>query len=63
MISRKALFVGVNGRRIAIDLDRIEMIEDAGDGVIHLHSSSDWSKIRDDYDAVTARWRADAASI
>lgn len=54
-VSRR-VFMGVCGRRIGIDLRSVESIEDAGDGEVHMHTSSDWYKIRDDFGVISVMW-------
>lgn len=47
---------GVNGKRLAIKLSALEMVEDMGDEVA-IFSASDWYRVRDNFDSVMERWR------
>jgi hypothetical protein len=53
----KREFTGINGRRMTIDMSKAEMVEDMGDGETHVHTSSDWYRLREEYDHVISGWR------
>ena len=51
----KKVYPGVNGRPVAIDLDKVEALLDEG-AETHLFTSSDWYKVATPFDAVAADW-------
>jgi hypothetical protein len=52
----KKLYTGVNGRKVALDLSKVEAILDEDDGRVDLFSSADWYKILADFDEVYKDW-------
>ncbi|WP_267395533.1 MULTISPECIES: hypothetical protein [unclassified Sphingomonas] len=54
----KRTYPGVNGRPLAIDLDKVEAILDEGDGETHLFTSADWYKVRYPFADIVTDWMA-----
>jgi hypothetical protein len=50
------IYPGVNGRRVAIDLAKVEAVLEEDDET-HIFTSSDWYRVRAPFDQVLADWR------
>lgn len=56
----KVVYAGVNGRKVAIDLDKVEAVLEE-DGETHLLTSSDHYKVRHPYADVVDDWLGTAS--
>lgn len=56
-MTKAMIYPGLSGRRVAIDLSRVEAILEEEDGRIDLFTSSDWYRIRAPFEEVAEAWK------
>lgn len=59
MSRTRLVYTGRNGRRVGVDLEKVEAILDEGDGQVDLLTSSQHYRIVANFDDVVAEWKGD----